>query len=428
MPSPLEGHSRNSSSSFQEKLVFFEFFKEEQTDFEVLRLSKGRTDSQKLAVGLSSLHPDQEIDREPAVADLGFELFFLKAAEDHYKLVLHHTGTDHHVAVPEPGDDVLAVELELHQIKALLDSVDQAIALHPLVPQLQVEEGLQQLPLRKRRGEDEVYLYLLLPGHEEPSLREVALELEALVAIQKAGFFRADRHRKGELFLLELGLFVFERRDIKHCSSEELFLILLVPIPLLDKILLLLLLVKALLGSLGTHALLPFLAAFFEGEMIPFLPLMYFVIFLPALLQFGRGRPPQPDPVSQVMNLVVDLLRVLLATACDQVLLVAGNDEAEAVVLVDLHGLVGKPAAGEIEALLYFLRFLRPQFGQQLLLGTLRQDHCVALPAGEKARLLLKADLENRMLFPHTWRDLLVRGEIRLHFLYFALHGFIDFI
>ena len=41
------------------------------------------------------------------------------------------------------------------------------------------------------------------------------------------------------------------------------------------------------------------------------------------------------------MNLVVDFLSLLLVSSCQEVLLVAGNDEAEAEVLVDLHDLIG---------------------------------------------------------------------------------------
>ncbi len=41
------------------------------------------------------------------------------------------------------------------------------------------------------------------------------------------------------------------------------------------------------------------------------------------------------------MNLVVDFLSLLLASPCQEVLLVAGYDEAEAEVLVDLHDLIG---------------------------------------------------------------------------------------
>ena len=88
------------------------------------------------------------------------------------------------------------------------------------------------------------------------------------------------------------------------------------------------------------HAFLSFLAALLEGEIISFLPLG-FIVLLSALLQLGRGRPPQLDPVSQVMNLVVDFLSLLLVSSCQEVLLVAGNDEAEAEVLVDLHDLIG---------------------------------------------------------------------------------------
>lgn len=52
------------------------------------------------------------------------------------------------------------------------------------------------------------------------------------------------------------------------------------------------------------------------------------------------------------MNPIVDFLCLLLAAACDEVLFIAGDDEAEAVVLVDLHDLVGESAVGQVQAVL----------------------------------------------------------------------------
>lgn len=144
LPLPLEGHSGQISSSLKEDLVFLEFFEEQQAYLEVPFSFEGRADCQQLAVCFGGLHLSPEVDREPAVADLGFKLLLFEAAKHHDELVLSPTGTDHHIAVAHPRDDVLAVQLKLHQINAFLNSVDKTVALHPLVPQLHMEEGLQQ--------------------------------------------------------------------------------------------------------------------------------------------------------------------------------------------------------------------------------------------------------------------------------------------
>lgn len=54
--------------------------------------------------------------------------------------------------------------------------------------------------------------------------------------------------------------------------------------------------------------------------------------------------------------------------------------------------------------------------------GALDENHCKALPAGEKTRFFLEAYLENRILFLHG-REILIFGErIGLYCLYFAIH------
>jgi hypothetical protein len=45
------------------------------------------------------------------------------------------------------------VQFQLGQVDALIDSVDDAVALYFLVPELQVGEGLEEL-LRGQRGGD----------------------------------------------------------------------------------------------------------------------------------------------------------------------------------------------------------------------------------------------------------------------------------
>lgn len=86
------------------------------------------------------------------------------------------------------------MELKLHQINTFLNSVHQAVALHPFVPQLQVEERLQQLTVSKVGGNYEVYFYSLLAGSQKSTLSKITVQLESLIAIQATYFLRADRH------------------------------------------------------------------------------------------------------------------------------------------------------------------------------------------------------------------------------------------
>lgn len=48
------------------------------------------------------------------------------------------------------------------------------------------------------------------------------------------------------------------------------------------------------------------------------------------------------------MYFVIDFLRLLLILSSNQVLLIAGEDEAEAGVLLNLYYLIGQPAARQI--------------------------------------------------------------------------------
>jgi hypothetical protein len=123
------------------------------------------------------------------------------------------------------------------------------------------------------------------------------------------------------------------------------------------------------------------------------------------------------------LNLIVDFQSFLLAPACDKVFFIGGADEAEAEVALDLHNLAGEPAAGQVKAVLEFLRFFVFELGKQLLISTLSKHHYVALPAGKKARLFLQANLENRRLSLHTSWDALRRQYAALHFLYCSIYN-----
>lgn len=174
MSAPLQSLVQHWPARPQEDLIHLYLLQHQQSSLEILRIAElGADIHELLAILLGFLHSHPHTHVEVVVAPLFLKVGLLQGPEDDHAVTSYLPSIDHQVAVLRQRKYIFAVEFQLGEVNALINSVDDCVLLDPLVPQFQVEEGFEKPLGGEMGGDEEVGFDHFVCLCEESSLAEV---------------------------------------------------------------------------------------------------------------------------------------------------------------------------------------------------------------------------------------------------------------